>query len=268
MKQVKEYKDIVAVNDEYTSPPTAKSRIPELRFYPHLLKVFIKANLQTRKNIYNRYEWVNTSRKIMQGLEKIGIEFHIIGIDNFRNIDTPVIFIGNHMSTLETLVLPAIINPIKLVVFVTKKELTTMPLFGPINNARFPIVVGRSNARDDLMLVMNQGAERIKDGRSIVLFPQKTRSIIFNPSEFNTLGSKLAKRNNVPIVPFALLTDAWPNGKLIKDLGDLDTSKKAHIAFGKPMEVTGNGAEQHKAVIEFVKTHLKKWGREEYIAKD
>lgn len=268
MKQTTEYKDIVAVNDEYISPPTAKSRFIGLRFYSHLLKVFSKANLKTKKNIYNRYEWVNTSRNIMQGLEKVGIKFHITGLDNFRNIDTPVIFIGNHMSTLETLVLPCIVNPVKLVVFVTKKELTTMPLFGPINNARFPIVVGRSNARDDLMLVMNQGAERIKDGRSIILFPQKTRSIMFKPNEFNTLGTKLAKRNNVPIVPFALLTDAWPNGKLIKDVAHLDTSKTVRIAFGEPMEVTGNGAEQHKAVIEFVSSHLKKWGREEYIAKD
>jgi len=268
MKQSTEYKDIVAIHDEYTSPSYSKSRIPELKLYPYLIYVFIRANLKTRKNIYNSFEWVNTSRNIMRGIEKIGVKFQITGMDNFRNIDTPVIFIGNHMSTLETLVLPAIINPIKLVVFVTKKELTTMPLFGPINNARFPIVVGRSNARDDLMLVMNQGAERIKDGRSIILFPQKTRSIIFNPSEFNTLGSKLAKRNNVPIVPFALLTDAWPNGKLIKDLGKLDTSQKVHIAFGKPMEVTGNGSEQHQEVIEFVTTHLKKWGREEYIANN
>ena len=97
MKKIKEYEDIVAVNDEYISPPTKKSRIPELRFYLHLLKVFIQANLHAKKNIYNRYEWVNTSMRIMRGLEKIGIEFYITGIDNFRNIDTPVIFIGNHM---------------------------------------------------------------------------------------------------------------------------------------------------------------------------
>jgi len=150
---------------------------------------------------------------------------------------------------------------------VTKKELTTMPLFGPINNARHPVVVGRSNARDDLLLVMEQGAQRIKDGRSIILFPQKTRSRIFNPNEFNTLGTKLARKNNVPVIPVALLTDAWSNGKVIKDVGDIDTSKTVHFAFGKPMEITGNGSEQHKTVVEFIKTHLKEWGKEKYIAE-
>ena len=72
----------------------------------------------------------------------------------------------------------------------------------------------------------------------------------------------------MPIVPFALLTDAWPNGKLIKDLGDLDISKTARITFGEPMEVTGNGAEQHQAVIDFISTHLRKWGRPEYLVKN
>lgn len=267
MKKISEYKDILAVNDEYKSPPGKKSKIPELRFYPHLLKVFMKANRQAKNNIYDRYEWVKSSRDIMLGLEKVGVRFHITGMDNFRDINTPVIFIGNHMSTLETLVLPCIINPVKPVVFVTKKELTTMPLFGPINNARHPVVVGRSNARDDLLLVMEQGAQRIKDGRSIILFPQKTRSRTFNPHEFNTLGTKLAKKNNVPVIPVALLTDAWSNGKVIKDVGDIDTSKTVYFSFGEPMEIIGNGSEQHKAVVEFIKTHLKEWGREEYIVE-
>ncbi len=267
MKQIKEYKDIIALKDEYSSPHVKASRIPELRFYSHLLKVFIKANRQTRKNNYDRYEWVNSSREIMKGLERVGVRFHITGMNYFRDINTPVVFIGNHMSTLETLVLPCIINPVRPVVFVTKKELTTMPLFGPINNARHPVVVGRSNAREDLLLVMEQGAQRLKDGRSIILFPQRTRSKIFNPSEFNTLGTKLAKKSNIPIIPLALLTDAWSNGKLIKDAGDIDPSKTVYFAFGEPMEITGNGSEQHHAVVEFIKNHLKEWGREEYIVE-
>jgi len=268
MKHITEYKDIIALKDEYTSPPVKASKIPELKFYSHLLKVFIRANKQCKKNIYDRYEWVRSSRDIMKGLEKVGVKFHITGMNNFRDIDTPVVFISNHMSTLETLVLPCIINPVQPVVFVTKKELTTMPLFGPINNARHPVVVGRSNAREDLLLVMEQGAERIKDGRSIILFPQKTRSTIFNPKEFNTLGTKLAKKNNIPVIPLALLTDAWANGKMIKDAGKIDPSRTVYFAFGEPMQITGNGSEQHHAVVEFIKTHLKKWGRKEYIVED
>ena len=68
-----------------------------------MLKVFTKANLQTRKNLYDGYQWVGSSRDIMKGLEKVGIKFHISGIENFKSLDTPAIFIGNHMSVLETL---------------------------------------------------------------------------------------------------------------------------------------------------------------------
>jgi 1-acyl-sn-glycerol-3-phosphate acyltransferase len=267
MKLVTTYEDIVAFKNEYISPTVKKSKFPELNFYSHLFKVFTKANLQTRKKLYDRFQWVSSSRDIMKGLEKVGVKFHISGMENFKSIDTPAVFIGNHMSVLETLVLPCIINPIKPVVFVTKKELTTMPLFGPINNARHPIVVGRSNARDDLTLVMNQGADRIREGRSIILFPQKTRSKTLTPSEFNSLGTKLAKRNKVPVIPLALLTDTWNNGKYVKDVGILDTSKTAYFAFGEPMEITGNGSEQHQNVIDFISSNLIKWGRPELIGK-
>ena len=268
MKIVTEYENILAEKDTYKTPSGVgrKSIIPvELRFFPKLLNIFFFANRLTKKNVYNRFNWVKSSQMIMEELEKIGVEIEIDGMHNLNSFDGPAIFIGNHMSTLETVALPRIINPIKPVVFVTKQELNTTPLFGPINSSRHPIIVGRENAREDLMQVMNQGAERLKDGRSIILFPQKTRSPIFDQENFNTLGIKLAKRNNVPVVPIALLTDAWSNGKIMKEFGPIDTSKKVYFSFGKPIEITGNGSEQHKEVVEFIISHLKKWGREEYI---
>ncbi len=268
MKIVTEYNSIVARQDTYKTPSDVerKSFLPsELRFFPKMLRIFIYANGLTRKNVYDRYNWVNSSVKIMDGLEKVGVKIEIDGMDNITSFDGPAVFIGNHMSTLETIALPRIINPVKPVVFVTKEELNSTLLFGPINSSRHPIIVGRKNAREDLMQVMQQGADRLKDGRSIMLFPQKTRSPIFDQSNFNTLGIKLAKRNNVPVVPIALLTDAWGNGKIMKEFGAIDTSKQVYFSFGKSIEITGNGSEQHEQVVEFITSHLKKWGREDLI---
>ncbi len=268
MKIVTEYAPIIAEQDTYKTPEGVekKSIIPtELRFFSNLLHIFYFANKLARKNVYDRYNWVNSSMMIMDGLEKVGVKIEVAGMDNLKLFDGPAIFIGNHMSTLETIALPRIINPVKPVVFVTKEELNHTPLFGPINSSRHPIIVGRKNAREDLMQVMKQGEERLKDGRSIILFPQKTRSPVFDQSNFNTLGIKLAKKNNVPVVPIALVTDAWGNGKIMKEFGAIDTSKKVYFSFGKPLTITGNGSEQHQQVVEHIITHLKKWGREELI---
>ena len=49
----------------------------------------------------------------------------------FRELKDPVIFIGNHMSTLETFVLPWIILPHRPLTFVVKRELLGYPLFPP-----------------------------------------------------------------------------------------------------------------------------------------
>ena len=49
--------------------------------------------------------------------------------------------------------------------------------------------------------------------------------MVFDPTLFNSLGNKLAKRNNVPVIPLALITDAWGNGKYIKEAGKIDPSK-------------------------------------------
>lgn len=270
MKKENEYHNVIANEDVYKTPPGKKGRFifnPAFQYYVNMIRILTSANLLTRKNLYDRYRWVQTSELLMDQLERVGIQIEISGMDNLKSFEGPAVFIGNHMSTLETVILPRIINPVKLVVFVTKQQLNSTPIFGPINSARHPITVGRENAREDLMQVMTQGAERIKDGRSIILFPQRTRSPIFDVKNFNSLGVKLAKRNNVPVVPIALLTDAWANGKIVKDFGKIDPSKKAFITFGKPITITGNGSEQQQELINFITSYLKEWGREDLIAE-
>ncbi|MBK8947130.1 MAG: 1-acyl-sn-glycerol-3-phosphate acyltransferase [Ignavibacteriae bacterium] len=266
MKNYSDYPEILAKSDEYFTNPNLKEPfLSSLLFYSRLIKVVKFANGQTKKNIYDRYNWVASSLAVLHAVESIGIKITVKGMKNLSSFEGPSVIIGNHMSTMETLLLPSFIQPIKPVIFVIKKELVDFPLFGPVAAARHPIIVGRTNPREDLKIVMDEGSENLQKGRSIIIFPQKTRTAYFDKSAFNSLGVKLAKKNNVPVIPLALITDAWGNGKLIKELGKIDVSKKVHFEFGEPINVEGNGNDQHEFVLNFIKTKFVEWGRTDLI---
>jgi 1-acyl-sn-glycerol-3-phosphate acyltransferase len=180
-------------------------------------------------------------------------------MENITKTAGPVLFISNHMSTLETMILPCIIAPLREATFVVKESLVRHPLFGDVMRSRNPIVVGRTDPRKDLEAVMNGGADLLDQGISIIIFPQSTRSLEFRPEEFNSLGVKLAKKAGVKVVPIALKTDFWGNGKLIKEMGPLDRHKPIHIKFGEPFSVKGNGKEENQKIIDFIKSSLEEW---------
>lgn len=268
MKSTDKFTEIIAENNSYKTPENRKKISvvgSSVQLYSMLFRVILRANRQVRKEIYDDYNWVQSSLDILHGCERAGINVEISGMDNLKKADGPVIFISNHMSTFETVALPAIIHPVKRVVFITKKELANYPVFGPVNSARDPIIVGRENPREDLKKVLTDGAERLRSGKSIIIFPQKTRSKYFDAKNFNTLGIKLAKQNNVPIIPIALLTDAYDNGKIIKELGKIDISKQVYFEFGEPFKVEDRGNESHQKIIDFIRSKLSEWGRKEYI---
>jgi 1-acyl-sn-glycerol-3-phosphate acyltransferase len=199
----------------------------------------------------------------MRSLENIGVNFEIKGLENIRSVNGPAVFVGNHMSALETFVLPCIIQPLKPVTFVVKKSLIDTPVFKHIMRSRDPITVGRTNPREDLKAVMEEGIKKLRAGISIVIFPQSTRSVVFKPEEFNTLGVKLASRAGVPVVPFALKTDAWGIGKHMKDFGTMDKKKKVYFSFGEPLKVEGRGTAEHEKIVRFIQDRLREWGKEE-----
>lgn len=232
-------------------------------FYPQVFRIVWVNGRAALKGRYGSSEWAKSSGDILRALENVGIRVEITGMGNFRKISGSAVFIANHMSTLETFVLPYIIQPVKELTFIVKKSLLTTPVFGPVMRSRDPVVVGRVNPKADLKTVLEEGTKKLEAGRSLVVFPQSTRSTVFNPDEFNTLGIKLALRAGVPVVPVALKTDAWGTGKLIKDCGPIDNKKRVHFAFGEPMQVTGRGTEEHKKVILFIQEKLQQWKKED-----
>ncbi len=208
---------------------------------------------------YEKKEWADSSIWIFRLIERTGGKFHISGMENIDRNNEPVVFISNHMSTLETMVFPSMIAPRREVTFVVKESLVRHPLFGPVMRSRKPIIVGRTDARKDFEVVMNQGMELLSRGISIVVFPQSTRSTIFKTEEFNSIGVKLAKKAGVKVVPVAIKTDFWSNGRLIKEIGPLDHKKPIMIKFGEPFPITGIGKEENQRIIDFITGNLKEW---------
>ncbi len=172
------------------------------------------------------------------------------------------------MSILETAVLPVIIQPVRDVTFIVKQGLLEYPIFKYVMRSRDPIAVTRTNPRQDLKAVLEGGVDRLRRGISIIVFPQTTRTASFDPDQFNSIGVKLAQRAQVPVVPLALLSDAWGNGGFFKDFGKIDPSRTVHFAFGEPLQVQGRGAKEHQAVIDHVNRHIQAWKQQRQHRSD
>ncbi len=256
-------------NDFYITPentPTDWQDYLLLRsrwwLYVRFVKVVFNCRKMIDQNRFTNENWAETSRDIMKAVEAVGGRLEVRGIDNLRKVEGPLVIVANHMSALETFVLPSIITPIKPVTFVVKEKLMRGLFFGKIMKSRDPVVVGRKNAREDMEVVMREGARILSEGRSIILFPEGTRQKEFHPENFNTLGVKLAKRTGAGIIPIALKTDFWSNGRFLKGFGPLKRSLPIHIEFGEAMRIDKNEKEVQSQILSFIDSRFSKWKSE------
>ncbi len=245
----------------YDTPPTRASNASWWRttcFYLNVTSAVLRSSRLAKQGRYTRQHWARSSTDIVQAIERNGGRLHITGLQHLHALKPPVVFIANHMSSLETLVLPVLLLRFTDIAFVVKRSLTTYPVFGHVMRAVEPIVVDRVNARDDLVTVLDEGTTWLERGRSIVIFPQATRSSGIDHTKFNSLGVKLAQRAQVPVVPIALKTDFWGNGRLVKNFGPIDPHKTIHFEFGAPLVAEKNTQE---AIFSFISTRLAAWNQ-------
>jgi 1-acyl-sn-glycerol-3-phosphate acyltransferase len=256
--------DPLSAENTYRSPRKRRTfpagSFPSLYFYTRFIAVALRAAGRARRGAYDSSDWASDSLELLAALEATGVEVAVEGLDTLRTVDPPCVFVANHMSTFETMVLPGIIQPFMEVTFVVKRSLVAYPVFRHVMKSRDPLIVDRVNPREDLRTVLEKGVAKLGEGSSIVIFPQTTRSTILDPARFNSIGIKLARRAKVPVVPVALKTDAWGVGSMLKEFGRIDPSKTTMFSFGKPLIVNGNGREEHQRIVQYISARLQAWG--------
>lgn len=141
-----------------------------------------------------------------------GLDFEIDGVEHLRR-DSPAIFVFNHQSLLDSVVLSHLLR--KDVVAMCKKEMANNPLVGPLLRQVDTIFVDRADK--DQAGVLKRCFEVLASGRSLVIAPEGTRSTLGDIQPFKHGAFLLARKAGVPIVPIVLhnVKDALPKGALL-----------------------------------------------------
>jgi 1-acyl-sn-glycerol-3-phosphate acyltransferase len=137
----------------YQSPPKRRFLVERfhtwatLIYYIKLFNVILAESLTARKMPYEGKTWAKGSIRVLKIVESAGGKFDISGLNALSSRKGPVVYVANHMSLLDTLVLPCILLAFGKVTFVLKEGLLKYPVLGTIIKAIHPIAVTRENPR-------------------------------------------------------------------------------------------------------------------------
>lgn len=129
----------------------------------------------------------------------IGIKVNKKGLENVP--DGPCLFVGNHQGLLDV---PVIVSSLdRYVGFVAKKEMLKLKILTYWMKQMKCVFMDRENIRAAIKTI-NEGVDNLKNGYSMLIFPEGTRSRGGNLGEFKKGSMKLGIKAGVPIVPIAI----------------------------------------------------------------
>ena len=143
------------------------------------------------------------------------IRYEIVGIDNIP--EKPCIVMCKHQSAFETLALQRIFIP---QIWVLKKELLQIPIYGWGLASMQPIAINRDSTIKSFKQIADQGYERLKKGYWVVIFPEGTRVAPNKKKKYLPGGGVLAEKSGSQVVPVAHNAGRlWPRNSMIKKPG-------------------------------------------------
>ena len=158
--------------------------------------------------------------------------FH--GVENLKKEEN--FFVASaHQSMFETFALQI---PLDGPIFILKKELLNIPLFGWYLRKIGAIAIIREKTTKENLNFFDKVKERIeKNKRPLLIFPQGTRVKLDEQPPFKKGVGRIYNALNLPCIPVALNTGkVWPKNSFMKYPGDIHISFLEPIASGKEIE--------------------------------
>lgn len=138
-----------------------------------------------------------------------------------------VIYASKHESALETYCMSMFI---KKAVFILKKELTYIPIFGWAQHFYGMIPVNRAAGGSAMKAMMKEAKDRMNKGRPIIIFPEGTRCKPGTTKGYKPGLLFIAEQLKAPVIPVALNTGLfWAKNSFLRYPG------KVIIEFMEPM---------------------------------
>lgn len=134
-----------------------------------------------------------------------GTDLIVRGRENIPT-DTAVLYVGNHRSYFD-IVLTLSLFP-RVTGYVAKIEMRTWPLLNLWMKNIHCLFLDRKNIKEGLKTIL-EGAEQVKNGISLCIFPEGTRNKVsdtFLP--FHDGSFKIAERGGVPVIPMVIVNSA------------------------------------------------------------
>ncbi len=172
-----------------------------------------------------------------------GLDYEIEGLENVPK--EGFIIMSKHSSTWETIALQRFFRPL---VWVVKRELTWIPVFGWALHAADAIALNRGTGRKAIQQLIDESGRMMAKGRILMLFPEGTRVPPKQTKPFKIGGAIVAAKTGYAVLPIAHNAgEFWPRHSWIKWPG------RIRIIVGKPIDPQGRSPE---AIIEEVSTWI------------
>lgn len=184
-----------------------------------------------------------------------GVKPEIKGLENIPN-DEACLFVGNHLGFFDVILTYPLME--RRTGYIAKKEFEKTPLLPIWMRRLYCIFLDRSNPKEGLKGILD-AISHVKNGISIFIYPEGTRSRNGELGEFKAGALKIAQKTNCPIVPVAVTgtDDVFEN--------HLPWIKKrpVQITFGKPIYPDALEAEEKKHLSDYVHHQLEDYLREQ-----
>jgi 1-acyl-sn-glycerol-3-phosphate acyltransferase len=177
------------------------------------------------------------------------VHVSVKGLSNIEP-DKSYVYMANHQSNFDIPVLLGYL-PVQFR-WLAKAELFKIPVFGRAMLGAGYVKIDRFN-RQSAFASINKAARRMKDGVSVMIFPEGTRSKDGSIRQFKKGGFVMAIKSGVPIIP-VVIRGTWPimaKSSLRINRGDVE------MEIAKPIDTSGYSMETKEELMDRVRTVIR-----------
>lgn len=178
-----------------------------------------------------------------------GARVRIRGLENLKD-GQHYIFASNHLSLIDSPLLVAYLP--RTLRFLAKRELFSIPFMGWYMKSQGHIAIDRGDARATLRSMTEAAAIIHRERKSVLVFPEGTRSMDGALQEFKDGAALLAIRAQTPIVPVAVVgTD-----RVLPAKAKAIRSADVELRIGVPIETAAYEQKQRGKLTDLLRSEV------------